>query len=282
MKDIIIHTDNESGKGRSFRAVLLSYVTSTALWDMGGGDNLRPVWAMIACSPGESIPFVRNLQCGRKAAIIPDRSRKGTDHLEFLKTGDYAYKPQTSAEGTVWSIYLPDVFLLDPGIVDPERVRFAVLPSAEWVSDVDETLARELAAGYSKDIERSRWNTSWADEESARRLDVCRLVTRIAPLFCKSLDTRTRCPLIPDPRFYAMVLAGMLSKGLATLSHENRAYRSEWGRSGCSFAEYDTDTVGLLPGLACSAKHDQLEALLSECVSTYERGGATVEMQEAA
>ena len=262
MRELLIVSD--SAKGRSFRAALLSYATCSSF--MTGGD-VRPIWAMIACSEAESIPFIRNLQSGKKAKVLGERNEPTID---FLKSADYAYAAQRHPEGTVWTVYLPSLYRLDAGMVDPDGVKFAVLPRAEWLPEADERSAEALAKRYAPD--RGQWHREeWSREEDAKRMGVARYVTRVAPLFCAYLDRRTRCPLIPDPLFYALVLGALLDKGLATLAHsDSYSSRAEWGRSGPAYHEHDVESVGLLPGVVCRADHAQLEPVLAECVREYE------------
>jgi hypothetical protein len=262
VKEIIICTD-DSGKGRSFRATLLAYATSKSLWAAGSHDNVRPIFAMLATTDAESLPFIRNLQAGRKATMLNDDRNAKKETFECLKSANYAYEAQRHPEGVVWTVYLPELYRVDPGMVDPAAVRFAMAPAAKWLASVDESTARWLAGLYRSD---EKWR---AAEEHAKRLAICQYVTRLASVFCERLDTRTRCPLIPDARFYALVLAAMLDAGQATLARKD-TYGSdrEWAHSGCNFVEWGD--VGLMPGIAVSTTHALLEPLLAACVKTYE------------
>lgn len=263
MQDLRIITD-EGSKGRSFKASLLAYTTSRVLWDSGQHENIRPIWAMIACSEAESLPLVRNLQSGRKAAISVGRDTK---HFECLKSAGYEYHPQRHPEGVLWTIFLPSLYRIDPGMIDPESIRFALAPAHEWLSPEDEQTAQWLADRY-------RSNETWqADKEHEKRLTACRHITRASRLFCNYLDRRTRCPLIPESRFYSLVLAALIDSGQATFGfkEERYSYRQEWAHGRFSYVEEGLESVGLAPGIACNTTHEKIEPILAECVKVYER-----------
>lgn len=263
MRNLTIITDGE--KGRSFHAVLLSYCTGRQLWEGGQHDNVRPIWAMIACSEAESTPFMANLRAGRKANIHgEEKSRSKSDAFELLKSAGYEYHAQRHAEGIVWTVFLPELYRIDPGMVDPEGVKFAMLPDSKWLAPVDELTAQILAEKYWEDL---KWSAERQRERDAEMLDIMRYVTMVATLFCAYLDRRTRCPLIPDPKFYSRVLAACLNAGIASLGEPGGYHSSQkWGRCGCGYEEVDCSAAGV----ACSTSHDRLEALLAECVRDYE------------
>ncbi len=261
MHDLTIVTDGD--KGRSFRATLLSYATSRSLWAQGGHEHVRPIYATVAVSEAESIPFIRNLQCGRKASLRVGRADKT---FECLKSADYQWEQQKHPEGVVWTIFLPSLYRIDHGMVDPDGCRFAIMPCA--LDAVDEALAKSLA-------DARRDPKEYRDAEAhAARLATARYVTQVAPLFCAYLDRRTRCPLIPDPRFYSLTLAALMDKGLAGMAMTDGYAASKWGREGPNYVE-----DGVSGGLAFSATHAQLEPVLAECVREYETRG---EMRVAA
>jgi hypothetical protein len=84
----------------------------------------------------------------------------------------------------------------------------------------------------------------------------------------RTCDRRTRCPLIPDPRFYVQVLAHALDQGLASWSNGDRWAR-EWGAHDATFKEVETDAVGLAPGVVFNASHETLETFLAEQVKAF-------------
>jgi hypothetical protein len=285
MRDLIIVSEDTSKKGRSFRGTLLAHAACSRLWLGGDKSTLRPIWAMVATSDAEAFPFVRNLQLGHKAQMFGDRGSKADQQFDCLKSAGYDMKPQRHVVGheedgrpvvaVAWTIYLPEAYRVDPGMVDPEQVKFALMPSTEWAPTTNEQIATRLA-----DLYRSHDFNDWqisrgADrEEYNRRLGIMRYVVRVAPLFADRLDRRTMCPLIPELGFYALVLAAMLDRQYVSLSGTGVRGDRTWG---CSGLGYDED-LGLLsddkvlPGLVCSVMHVNLAPLLASCVKAYEAG----------
>jgi len=91
----------------------------------------------------------------------------------------------------------------------------------------------------------------------------------LAPLVIAYLERRTRCPLVPDPRFYVQVLAHALDQGLASFGSTSKGYYSRaWGESS-ALVEEGTEDIGLAPGVVWSSSHETLETFLAEQVKTY-------------
>lgn len=268
MRDLTIVTD-EGSKGRSFRATLLAHATSRSLWAGGTHDNLRPIWAMIATTDAESLPFIRNLQCGRKANCFGDGNRDKASTFELLKSAGYEYQAQRHPEGVVWTCFLPELFRIDAGMSDPEGVKFAMLPAAGWLADEDHATAKWLAGLYREEAGDWYGAEKRQAESDAKRLSEMLYLTRVSGLFAARLNSRTRCPLIPDPRFYSLILAALLNSGQAGLAGVESYTRESWGRLG-SFREEGLQAVGIAPGVVCETAHVQLEPVLAACVKTYE------------
>ncbi len=252
-RDLVIAT-SDGEKGRSFRASLLAYAEADHLWALGMADTdtRRPVFMMLACSDQEAAPFLANLRAGRQSEIVGGskgygRRNKG-DQFELLRSGGYQYATQRHHEGVVITAFLPELFRLDPGMVSPDGCRFVMLPSQEWCLDPQPAALAHVTRCLPPKFERS----------VALMADVPALC-RIAPLFAVYLDRRTRAPLIPDARFYAQVLVASVAAGLAQRSGGNDTYRED-----------GVARVGLLPGLAFQAKHDELEAMLAEQVRMFD------------
>lgn len=241
MRDLVIQP-KEHGKGRAFGATLIAHVTADRLWAAGSqGDSTRPVYMALAGTETELRPFVANLRLGRKA----EHGYKGREKFEVLKSAGFQVAWQRAPAGCLVSIFAPDLFCLDPGMVDPKGVSFCVLPAKAWLRPLDVPVP-----------------VCVPDE---RRADVLSL----ASLFIAYLDRRTRCPLVPDPRFYVAVLAGALEQGLASWSRGGAWGTREWGRHDTSFVEDGTDLVGLAPGVVFRSSHDELEAFLAEQVKAH-------------
>ncbi len=255
MRELVIQP-KEEGKGRSFVSTLLASVQADALWARSSADSTRPVYMMFGGTENELRPFIANLQLGRKAEYLnPNRYSRTNDKLEVLKSVGYQTVWQRTPHGATVTMFLPELFRLDPGMVDPTGVTFVILPEKKWLASVEPNAA---ALDHIKPL---------ASKATPEQLD---WILRIAPLFIAYLDRRTRCPLINDVRFYAQVLVNALSDGLASFSSETHNYHNrEWGKSSWGFKEIDTDDIGLAPGLAFRTTHEVLEAFLAAQVKFF-------------
>jgi len=252
----------QEGKGRSFTATCLATIEAGALWQ--GGDNksdlLRPAWAMFAGSENELRPFMANLTLGRRALIHGKQySRRSSDGaLEFLKSAGFSVSWQREAEGAIATIFLPDLFSLDPGMVDPSGIRFVLAPPSSWLQ------AQVVNAGPAvKHAARLGY--------PIKEEDLAPLVP-FAMLFCAYVDRRTRCPIPSGDRFPLQLMLACLSNGLASWPTLDRStYRDrEFGQhSRMLFIAKETETVGLDRVLAFEAKHETFEALLAAEVARY-------------
>lgn len=208
---------------------------------------------MLGGSDNELRPFVANLQTGRKADHPGGSKYQGTSRFEVLKSAGYQYAWQRTPLGSVVTIFLPDLFRLDPGMVDPKGIQFCLLPSLDWLMPADPKAEEFLA----------KLKVPTGDPAVQHALT-------LAPLFVAFLDRRTRCPLIPDPRFYALLIVGALTHGLATWSVTDYYHSRNWGEhKNLSYKEHETTTVGYARGLAFKATHEEFEAFLAEQVKLF-------------
>jgi len=239
MIELVIQPKIE-GKGRAFAATCIAHVRAESLWP-AGNDATRPVFMSLVGTDNELRPFVANLRLGRKAEM----GYRGREKFEVLKSAGFQCAWQRTTKGTRVDIFAPDLFALDPGMVDPAGVKFIILPAKSWLKPLDVPLPECVPA------ERA---------EAIRAL---------APLFIAYLDRRTRCPLVPDPRFYAQVLANALDQGLATFSTHDRSWAREWGAGDRGYREVDIDVAGFGPGLLFRASHETLETFLADQVRIF-------------
>jgi hypothetical protein len=276
VSDLIIQPSGE--KGRSFQATLLASVTADALWSGGSTatDDVRPVWSMYAGSEQSLRAFVANLRCGRKAAYAGSGkgfgSRRGEKRLEVLKSAHYQLTWQRADIGSLATLFLPDLFRADPGMVDPVGASFVLLPPRSWadaqtIDDADVARATRHVAALVDD--NGNGNGYPIKPEALAEL------VPIAALFAVYLDRRVRLPLVADLAFYLQLLLACLDTGLASWSETGaERYRAEdaghWGEArDLGFDERGTAAVGLLPGVALKATHEAIGELLAEQATIY-------------
>lgn len=221
----------EAGKkGRSFSAKCTALVVADSLWASGSGDTMRPIWAQFVGSDAELRPFATNLKLGRKAEPSHGRS-SACDRLEFLRSANFQHAWQREPEGTVLTVYHPELFRLDPGMVDPEGATFAMLVPRWWIA------AQTVDGGA----------------------DVAR-----ASLFAAYLDRRTRCPLVNDTAFYVQMLAAALEAGFARMPTDRSVKYSRGPLAAEGLEQAGVDSV-----ITFSAPHTNLEEFLAEQVGEY-------------
>lgn len=269
MKDYVIQP-REGHKGRSFQASCVAFVTANTLFtEAQGASTIRPVWAMFASTEAELRPFAANLRLGRKAEK-EGQSRRGGDgeRLEFLKSVGYLMSWQRESEGSLVTLYHPELFRLDPGLVDPNGISFVLLVPSDW-SDAQRvdvaSNVRHVQALYPK-------------------LDASYLASLVptAYLFAAYLDRRTRCPLVADGKFYMQLLLAALDTGLASLPGNNARYhshRDDWGHNnrhhfdleigGDSYSRESLETIGIKHAVSFHASHATFEAFVAEQVTSF-------------
>lgn len=268
MQDYVIQPQEE-GKGRAFHATRVAIVTADELFpEAQGASTIRPVWAMFAGTDLALRPFVANLKTGRKAekASINYRSRGGDgERLEFLRSVGYLTSWQREPEGCLVTVYHPELFRLDPGLVDPSGIRFVLMAPTDW-SDAQRV---DVASA----VQHVKPFYPAVDEV---------LLTSLVPtayLFAAYLDRRTRCPLVADGRFYLQLLVASLDCGLASLPGSSIQYhsnRSEWGHAKHGFdvevgdsSWHTLERVGIQHAISFSAEHEPFEAFLAEQVTRH-------------
>jgi hypothetical protein len=182
------------------------------------------------------------------------------ERFEFLKSVGFQVAWQREEEGSLVTVYHPELFRLDPGMVDPSGARFILLVPSYWAAtqevDVDAIVGYAQTLGY--ELEES-------------------YLMSLAPtayLFAAYLDRRTRCPLVADGRFYIQVLLSALTRGLASFPgndiRRSWYHQEGWGvHSHFGFHAQGLDTVGLEHTICFSCSHDVLERFLSEEVESF-------------
>ena len=259
MQDLVIEPQ-EGKKGRSFQATQVACVLANSLFEESGGNTIRPVWAMFAGSEAQLRPFMANLRLGRKAEV-PSYRRSSSERYEFLKSVGFHVSWQKELEGSLATIYHPELFRLDPGMVDPTGIRFVMLVPDYWIAQQKVETLR--AVRYLKQF------------KMPEDIDLTQMVP-IAHLFSAYLDRRTRCPLIADSRFYLQILCAALTQGLASFPSEPSnlsympRYAEKWGHNHHHyFAAKGLSEVGIRYAISFDTTHEDLENFLAEQVTFY-------------
>jgi hypothetical protein len=258
----------EEGKGRSFRAMCLAMVQADCLSPLApNSDVVRPVLAVFAAGDAELRPFVTNLQLGRKAEF-DGGSRRDKVRVEFLRSGGYQVFTQRETEGAIATVCIPDLFRIDPGMVDPDAIRFVTLPRAAWLHQEpeDRAEASELRDTYRMMV---RYVTGIGFDQLTE--DHLMRLAPLSYLFAAFLDRRTRCPILADGRFYLHLLLACLRDGLAGFARDKRpsGYGYHDRRPLGYAAEFDSFVVegateaGFGGAIAFKAKHEEFETLLA-------------------
>lgn len=263
MQDLVIQ-QADSKKGRVFGATQVALVTADGLFPEGAsGETIRPVWAMFAGTEAELRPFVANLRTGRKAEKPSNYSRRGSnsERIEFLKSVGYQVAWQREPEGCLVTLYHPELFRLDPGMVNPDGIDFVLLVPASW--STSQTLDPIEAVEHVQAI-----NYTVGEDLNLEAL------VPTAHLFAAYLDRRTRCPIPADSRFYLQLLLSALTKRLASFPGDNFRWssydRDAWGynhRHG--FNAQGLDTVGILHAISFQSLHEDFETFLAEEVRIF-------------
>ena len=261
MKQLTI--ESQSKKGRAFSATLLAYVEADDLWSGGrtSNDTTRPVWMMVAGPETGLRPFTANILLGRKAEYKEGYGRK--KKFELLKSSGHHQFMQRTSAGIVSTFYLPELFRIDPGMVDPEGIKFVVLPTRDWIDSQHFESDRILT--HMVDVFKRMYPDREFDEVAQNATKNAALAT----LFCTYLDRRTRCPLIPDVRFFTQVFTMACAEHLALSSVFRDQQQYSYGRNAFGFEEHGIESIGLSPGVACSTTHEVLEMFLAKQVDIY-------------
>jgi hypothetical protein len=269
MKQYVIQP-KEEGKGRSFSAVCVATITAYGQFPEGNdGKTIRPVWTLFAGTEAELRAFMANLKGGRKAELSGYGKKGDDERLEYLRNVGFQLAWQREEEGALCTIYHPEMFRLDPGLIDPKGINFVLLVPTDWsnAQQVDTAAAVKHVQGLAPEVDPT-------------------LLTTLVPaayLFAAYLDRRTGCPLVADGRFYLQLLVAALDKGIASLpGHDikyNSTYRDqEWGHHrhhefdveiGSSSERLGLESIGFQHAISVQSKHAPFEEFLAEQVILF-------------
>lgn len=262
--DYIIQT-GAGKKGRSFVGTCVGIAVARGLEVETQVETLRPLWATFVGSDMALRPFVANLRSGRKAVPVGVHKPKPEQRLEFLKTAGYHVAWQREAEGSIATLYQPELMKLDPGMNDHVSIRFVMLVPQWWLNEQHESARRAEPAV--QHLER-------VGKYPIERRTALELVPS-ATLFAAYLDRRTRCPIIADPRFHLQLLCASIAAGFATLPGDDMRYQrygtrsSTWGCGKHGFHADGLELAGIRHAVAFLAGRTAFEELLAEQTSLY-------------
>jgi len=250
-------------KGRSFRGVVFAYATAPGLWGASaGGDALRPVYLSVAASDDEARSVLENLRAGERGRLQGEHLGTTGTPLELMRSANYAFPAQRTPEGTILTAYLPELFDFNPGLLDPEAVRFLLAPARQTFEEVP-VAPEELTAAW------RHLSTLGDPAESAISRDLCAM----AAMWAAYLDQRCELPIPPDLDFRVQLYVAALREGLASKSLPLRDSQprdpDQHGTLG--FRLYRAEGFPLMPGVATRATHEALAEFLAEQLQRYER-----------
>lgn len=263
MKFLCVESKDNS-KGRSFRGEIVAYATANSFWEGGenaGRDLTRPVFAVFACSDAEARPFQANLQCGNKAQCFNDYGRDDRTKWEFMRSAKYTYASQKHPEGVFVQAYLHELFRDDAAMVDPNEVKFILIPAIEWLAPHDQRVVDHLRAWCSK----IDWKDSGVQTPTDGQIET---VVRTCHLWARQIAVRTKLPIPNDARFFAQALAACLLVGVSTFSGERSGWSRSFGANG-GFYHEGLELFGLSTGIATKAKHDEIAKVFAEQVEIF-------------
>ena len=264
MKFLRVESKDDS-KGRSFRGEVVAYASANSFWEGGenaGRELIRPVFAVFACSDAEARPFAANLQCGNKAQVYNHygHEEKGT-RWEFMRSAKYTYAQQKHPEGVFVTAYLHELFRDDAAMVDPEEVKFILLPAKDWLAPHDQRVMDHLQAWCGQ--------IDWKERSVQVPTDAqIETIARTCHLWARQIAVRTKLPIPNDARFFAQALASCLLHGVSTFSGEGRGWRSSFGTNG-GFYHEGLDLFGMSNGVATKAKHEDVAKVFAEQVEIF-------------
>jgi hypothetical protein len=201
----------DSDKGREFTATCIGYMVAGNCWPSKG--DKRPVWLQYAGTESEIKAVTANLRIGKKFEIGGGYK---APRCEMLKSAGYVYKtcriPDPVEPLSIVTAYLPGLFELDPGFIDPLRVQFCSVVPRDWV---EERISSEQQHAELFLYLRQTW-LAGAFADIADHCDLRRLAA-LASLWMTHVFNRTKYPPIADHRFLVHAFLIALEKKLCWL-----------------------------------------------------------------
>jgi hypothetical protein len=216
----------------------------------------------VAASDDEARSVLENLRAGERAQLTGEHCGQTGTPLELVRSANYAFHPQRTPEGTILTAYLPELFDFNPGLLDPDAVRFVLLPARQDFETVPVS-AEELTAAW-------RHLSALGDPAaSAVSRDLCAM----AAMWGAYLDQRCELPIPPDLDFRVQLYVAALREGLASrpLPLRESTERAPDQHGALGFKLYVAEGFPLVPGIASRATHGDLAEFLADQLQRYER-----------
>ena len=289
MKILTIESKQKTkrGKTRAFSATMLGCVVADPLWPGGqtATNATRPVYTVIAGTEASLRPFLANVRKGRKAALRDSESRgwsRSPNWYEWLKTAGYSYLWQRGRQYHTVTVFLPGLFQVDPGMIDPERCEFLSMPPLWWV-EKQSAVIRENTAVRRQVLDHAR-RLRLGETQNALSIPPLDEATimQFAPLaahFVMMLDRRTRKPIIGNLGFCLQLYLAALKSGLATFNKDaDRSPHLSFGyhlnyRNEDMFMAVERERVGLAMPVMFRAAQADVDALLTGQIRLYRSVG---------
>lgn len=219
-------------KTRSFSVRLLGYMTADAFWDSGSGEGVRPAFLTYVGTDSETRAFTANFRSGYEA-------KAERESFQILRRAAYRWSTQKVTDGQITTVYLPELFDLEPVGPAGGRLRFVFAPPRWWIESQREALAPEFG-GQADEVAR-------------------------AALFAAYLDRRTPLPVLGELGFHLALYQAALDTEWVTSPRPSRGATYNYGPLFAQGAE----ACGFDQVLAVSADQATVSEFLTEQTSQY-------------
>lgn len=237
-------------KTRSFQVTLLGWIRCDRLVGASDKGSHRPAWFTYAGPEQEARAFTANVLGGHTFASFGHTPTRWS----ITKKG-YTHHSRKVAGGLITTVYQPDLFRADPGMVD-SLVRFILVQPRSWFEQQKKKHDADFLARARDFVARTglRFDNYVRYPLPSVEEDLENLLPE-AMLFLMYLDRRIPYPMIPDPLFALQILVRCFNERLAVRSQSE--YRS-------SYEEHGFSDLGLRPGLCFSADRESFGPLVAE------------------
>jgi hypothetical protein len=178
-----------------------------------------------------------------------------------MRSAKYAYVQQKHPEGVFVKAYLHELFRDDAAMVDPNEVKFVLLPAKDWLAPIDQHVVDHLLSWFG----RIDWKECSITAPTDAQIET---IARTCHLWARQIAVRTKLPIPNDARFFAQALAACLLHGVSTFSGEGRGWRPPFGEHG-GFYHEGLELFGLSSGIATRSKHEDIAKVFAEQVEIF-------------